>query len=143
MKSQLKLSFLRTGGLFAVLFAVLHGPVAFAHHSAAQFDFSKRVIIKGTVKQFNVMNPHTRATLVFNDAKGVTHEVEYEGHSASNFYRAGYTRDAVKAGDQISVQIAPRKDGTDGGFIVAFTTVQGKTIGFGNFVPSTGELKQP
>jgi hypothetical protein len=138
MKLQLKSSLAGIG----ILLAVLHGSVALAHHSAAQFDFSKRVIIKGTVKQFNVMNPHTRATLVFGDAGGVTHEVEYEGHSASNFYRAGYTRDAVKVGDRISVQIAPRKDGTDGGFIVAFTTQQGKTIGFGNFSPSTGEVKQ-
>ncbi|HTY93290.1 MAG TPA: DUF6152 family protein [Steroidobacteraceae bacterium] len=125
-----------------IVLALLYGSVAVAHHSAAQFDFSKRVIVKGTVKQFTVMNPHTRATLVFTDANGATHEVEYEGHSASNFYRAGYTRDAVKVGDHISVQIAPRRDGTDGGFIVGFTTEQGKTIGFGNFSPSTGEAKQ-
>ena len=138
MKSKLMRSFARIG----ISLVMMDAAVALAHHSAAQFDFSKRVIIKGAVKQFSVMNPHTRATLIFADANGVTHEVEYEGHSASNFYRAGYTREAVKVGDHISVQIAPRKDGTDGGFIVAFTTEQGKTIGFGNFSPTTGEVKQ-
>jgi hypothetical protein len=107
---------------------------AAAHHSAAQFDFSKRVTIEGVVKEFNVQNPHTAAVVEVTDDKG-TRDVEYEGHSASNFYRAGYTRDMVKAGDKIAILIAPRHDGMDGGFIQAFT-VNGKTVGFGGLSPT-------
>jgi hypothetical protein len=110
---------------------------AAAHHSAAQFDFSKRVTIEGVVKEFNVTNPHTAAVVEVTDAKG-TRDVEYEGHSASHFYRAGYTRDMVKAGDKIAILIAPRRDGGDGGFIQAFT-VNGRTIGFGGLSPVTGK----
>lgn len=111
--------------------------VAAAHHSAAQFDFSQRVTIQGVVKEFNVTNPHTAAFVDITDAKG-TRTVEYEGHSASHFYRAGYTRDMVKAGDKISILIAPRHDGKDGGFIQAFT-VNGKTVGFGGLSPESGK----
>ena len=107
--------------------------LALAHHSAAQFDFGQRVTIHGKVKEFNVTNPHTAAFVELSDAKG-TRTVEYEGHSASHFYRAGYTRDMVKAGDEISILIAPRHDGKDGGFIQAFT-VNGKTVGFGGLSP--------
>jgi hypothetical protein len=71
------------------------------------------------------------------DAKG-TREVKFEGHSASHFYRAGYTRDMVKAGDKIAILIAPRHDGGDGGFIQAFT-VNGRTVGFGGLSPVTGK----
>lgn len=110
---------------------------AAAHHSAAQFDFSKRVTIEGVVKEFNVQNPHTAAVVEVTDDKG-TRDVEYEGHSASNFYRAGYTRNMVKAGDKIAILIAPRHDGQDGGFIQAFT-VNGKTVGFGGLSPVTGK----
>ena len=116
---------------------VLCATVAAAHHSAAQFDFSQRVTIEGVVKEFNVTNPHTWAVIeISDDAKG-TREAEYEGHSASHFYRAGHTRGMVKPGDRIAILIAPRHDGEDGGFIQAFT-VNGHTIGFRGLSPETG-----
>ncbi len=116
---------------------VLWGTLASAHHSAAQFDFGQRVTVEGTVKEFNVTNPHTEAIVTVKDAKG-TREWKFEGHSASHFYRAGYTRDMVSTGDKIAILIAPRKDGGDGGFIQAFT-VNGKTVGFGGLSPETGK----
>jgi len=111
--------------------------IAAAHHSAAQFDFSQRVTIEGVVKEWNVVNPHTSAIVEITDEKRGTRDAEYEGHSASHFYRAGYTRGMVKPGDKIAILIAPRHDGEDGGFIQAFT-VNGKTVGFGNLSPETG-----
>ena len=111
--------------------------VATAHHSAAQFDFAQRVTIEGVVKEFNVTNPHTWARVEITDDKRGTRVAEYEGHSASHFYRAGYTRGLVKPGDKIAILIAPRRDGEDGGFIQAFTA-NGKTIGFGGLSPETG-----
>ncbi|HSC16287.1 MAG TPA: DUF6152 family protein [Gammaproteobacteria bacterium] len=122
--------------VFAAVLA-LCAAAAMAHHSAAQFDFAQRVTIEGVVKEFNVTNPHTWATVEITDEKRGTRDAEYEGHSASHFYRAGYTRDMVKVGDRISILIAPRRDGEDGGFIQAFTA-NGKTIGFGGLSPETG-----
>lgn len=110
---------------------------AAAHHSAAQFDFSQRVTVKGVIKTFNVRNPHTMAIVEITDEERGTRDVEFEGHSASHFYRAGYTRGMAKPGDEIAILIAPRGDGEDGGFIQAFT-VDGKTVGFGGLSPETG-----
>ena len=119
-------------------------PAAYAHHSAAQFDFMNSKTIQGVVTSFRVVNPHTQAVVTVSDARG-TREVQFEGHSASNFFRAGYSRDEVKVGDKISLLIAPRRDGADGGFILAFTTAAGHTVGFGGLSPSTGktEAAQP
>jgi hypothetical protein len=111
---------------------------AMAHHSAAQFDFGQRVTVEGIVKEFNVTNPHTWAVVELTDDKRGTRDAQFEGHSASHFYRAGFTRDMVKVGDKIAILIAPRRDGEDGGFIQAFT-VNGKTIGFGGLSPETGK----
>ena len=102
---------------------------ASAHHSAAIFDFSKPVTARGTVKVLRVVNPHTHMLMTITDAKG-TRDWDFEGHSASNFYRAGYERGAVKAGDAITITYAPMRDGSDGGYIVAFTTASGKKVGF-------------
>jgi hypothetical protein len=133
MPSNLK-TFVAAG--FAAVLA-LCGAAALAHHSAAQFDFAQRVTIEGVVKEFNVTNPHTWATVEITDDKRGTRDAEYEGHSASHFYRAGFTRDMVKPGDKIAILIAPRRDGEDGGFIQAFTA-NDKTIGFGGLSPETG-----
>jgi len=100
-----------------------------AHHSAAMFDFSKRVTAEGVVKDIRVINPHMSLTLVVSDAKG-TREIAFEGHSVNNFYRAGWRPNMVKVGDKIKVTFAPRKDGLDGGFVSSFVTAEGREIGF-------------
>jgi hypothetical protein len=35
----------------------------------------------------------------------------------------------IKAGDKIKVYIAPNRDGTDGGYLVAFETAAGEKVG--------------
>lgn len=113
------------------------GAIAAAHHSAAQFDFSQRVTIEGVVKKWNVVNPHTSAIVEITDEKRGTRDVEFEGHSASHFYRSGYTRGLAKPGDKIVLVYGPRHDGEDGGYILGFT-VNGKTVQFGSRSPETG-----
>lgn len=115
--------------LLAIASVGLLATQAAAHHSAAMFDFRSPKTLKGTVKELKVVNPHTRMLLTITDDKG-TRVWDFEGHSASNFYRAGYTNGSVKAGDTISITFAPMRDGTDGGYIVAFTTAKGDTVGF-------------
>ncbi len=106
-----------------------------AHHSAAPFDFTKTVTIEGTVKSFEVMNPHTHALVTLGDTNG-TRDIDFEGHSASNFYRAGYVKGAVQPGEHIQLLIAPRRDGKDGGFIVWFKTQKGLEVGFRSLAPT-------
>lgn len=100
-----------------------------AHHSAAAFDFRRRVEIEGIVTSIRVVNPHTRIFLQVTDDQG-TREIEFEGHSRNNFYRAGWRPDKVRPGDTITVTIAPPRDGGDGGYITAFVTADGEQIGF-------------
>lgn len=117
-------------GVIGITAALILAPVAAtAHHSAAPFDFTKPATVKGTVQLFRVANPHSEIVLEISDRKS-TRNVEFEGHSASNFIRAGYERGSIKAGDQVSITYAPRHDGGDGGFVLSFVTPQGKTIGF-------------
>lgn len=105
---------------------LLWATTAAAHHSAAQFDLRKIVAIEGVVKEFDVRNPHARAVVTVTDDKG-TRDIEFEGHSASHFIRAGYTSDMVHVGDKILLLVSPRKDGEDGGYLQAFT-VNGRSV---------------
>jgi hypothetical protein len=116
---------------FAIAATAITVPAApaAAHHSAAIFDFRAPKTVKGTVKEIKVINPHTHMILTITDPKG-TRDWDFEGHSASNFYRAGYTNGSVKPGDVISITYAPMRDGKDGGYIVAVTTPAGTKVGF-------------
>jgi hypothetical protein len=117
----------------------LYAAPATAHHSGAAFDFAKTATLTGVVKEFDVLNPHTHAALLVGDGKA-RHEVKFEGHSVSNFYRSGWRRGSVKAGDTITITYAPMRNGTEGGFITGFTTAAGQRVGFENF-SATGAPK--
>ena len=103
---------------------------ALAHHSAAMYDFTRNEWADGVVKSIRVINPHMSLTLVVANPKGKSHDIDFEGHSVNNFYRAGWRPGIVKPGDHIKVRYNPRKDGADGGFVNGFVTAQGREIAF-------------
>ena len=104
------------------------GATLTAHHSAAQFDFSKSVAITGVVVKFIAINPHMQLVLRVTDAKG-TRDVDFEGHSTNNMYRAGYRDKMIKVGDKITVYAAPLRAGGDGGYVTAALTASGQRFG--------------
>ena len=104
------------------------GSTLTAHHSAAQFDFGKSVSIRGVVVKFIAINPHMQLVLRVTDATG-TRDIEFEGHSTNNMYRAGYRDGMIKVGDKITVYVAPLRDGSDGGYVTAASTANGRRFG--------------
>jgi len=112
----------------ALALVVALGSTAGAHHSAVQYDFGKTATITGVVLKFQAINPHMRLTLRVTDEKG-TREVELEGHSTNNMYRAGYRDGMIKVGDKITVNVAPYRNGTEGGYMVAAVMSDGKRFG--------------
>ena len=112
----------------AIAFIISIGMPATAHHSAANQDFSKRTEMQGVVKSWRIVNPHGKLVIQVTDAKG-TRDIELETHSRNNVYRSGYRDGMVKAGDKIKVYLAPNRDGSDGGYLVAFETAAGEKIG--------------
>jgi hypothetical protein len=100
-----------------------------AHHSAVQFDFAKQVSYTGTVKDFAAINPHMRLLVEWKDDKGKMHSVRFEGHSTNNMYRAGYRKGMVKVGDTITVNAAPFRDGTEGGYVISAKLADGQFFG--------------
>lgn len=107
--------------------ALLAAP-AFAHHSAAQFDFQNTVLVEGKVVSARFANPHMRLILDVSDEKG-DREIEFEGHSRNNMYRQGFRPEMFEAGDTITIRIAPMKTGADGGYVTALKTPDGTEIG--------------
>jgi hypothetical protein len=116
--------------IIAALF-VFGASLNLAHHSAAAFDFGKSVEIEGIIQKIEVVNPHMEIILRVSDAKG-TRDIEYEGHSRNNVYRAGWRDGAAKVGEKMKINIAPRRDGGDGGYVRSFVTASGVKVGLAN-----------
>lgn len=112
----------QAGALLAASLSV--SAAAWAHHSAAQFDFAQTVRIEGVVKEMRVANPHIALFLEVTDDKG-TRVIEYEGHSRNNVYRRGWRPEMVHAGDKIGIDIAPMRTGEDGGYVKTFVLKDG------------------
>lgn len=119
---------MRTLGMLAAVLLLGAGSTLAAHHSAAQFDFTKSVAVNGVVVKFAAINPHMQLVLRVTDAKG-TRDIEFEGHSTNNMYRAGYRDKMIKLGDKITVYAAPLRTGADGGYVTAATTASGQRFG--------------
>ena len=116
---------------FIVLVAaalIVGGASLAAHHSAIQFDFTNSKPVTGVVKKFIAINPHMQLVLHVKDEKG-ERDIEFEGHSTNNMYRAGYRDNMIKVGDTITVYIAPLRDGSGGGYVTAAVTASGVRFG--------------
>ena len=97
--------------MIAGMTAVVAGN-AVAHHSQAQFvlDPTRMETIRGTVTQFDFRNPHVYLYLETEQADGSTALWELEATSTPNLIRRGWSRDSIKVGDQLTVDIHPARD---------------------------------
>ena len=107
--------------------SIFSSPVV-AHHGGAAYDADKRVTVKGTVTDWLWSNPHCILQLDATDDGGqVVHWVT-ETENPSTMIRSGWTKDAFKVGDEISVILVPPKNGGRVGRIVEVTLPDGRKL---------------
>lgn len=99
--------------LFCALVLVPGGlaPV-YAHHGEANYNTDKTVTVKGTVADFQFINPHV---LIYLDVKGQSGTLtRWVGEATSpNFLlRRGWDKNTVKVGDTVSLIGHQAKNGS-------------------------------
>ena len=105
---------------------------AFAHHSQSQYDPDKVMQIEGTLKQGSWSNPHTLFVIVgkpvgTNDAP---QEWTVEGPGPRQLEAKGWGKGASKAGDKLTFEGRPRRDGQPELLLTGVTLADGKSISF-------------
>ena len=118
------------GRVFVVLLIVgaLFPSVALPHHSNVAYEVTKVITITGVVKSFEWVNPHTWLHVVVDDGKGGTVEWACEGRAPGVLNRAGWSRSILKAGEKVTVDMSPAKDGSKVSIIARVTKADGTIL---------------
>jgi uncharacterized protein DUF6152 len=116
--------------LAALIVGLLMAPLpALAHHAfAAEFDSTKNVTVKGTVEKVEWTNPHIWIYVGMKAADGTVTRWQCEGGSPNTLTRQGWSRDSLKAGDQVSIEGFRAKNGSNTCNSRVVTTADGKRL---------------
>jgi hypothetical protein len=99
-----------------------------AHHSNSAFEVEKIIELKGVVKDWRWVNPHTWITLAVDDGMGGTVEWAVEGRAPGILLRAGWTKASIKVGDTVTIHCSPAKDGSKTALVARVTLANGTVL---------------
>src|SRR5438270_73040 len=101
-------------------------PIAFAHHSGAEFDMDKVVEVTGTIKEFQFKNPHSWIQVLVPNAKGGTVEWSLEWGSPNALGRQGIRVSTFPVGSKVVMRMNPMRSGAAGGLFIGAKFEDGK-----------------
>ena len=122
MKLKLSIAGLMALGMFAAATEVR------AHHSDAVYDMTQMKVLKGMVTEHQFINPHQIIKLKVKDADGKVTPWILVGAAVSANRDAGWTRDTLKAGEEITVYGFPYRDGKPNMTWMRIVNSQGKLL---------------
>jgi len=101
-----------------------------AHHSfAAEYDSTKRVTLQGKFTKMDWVNPHSWIHMeALNPATGKIETWDIETGPPNTLYRNGWRKDAIKAGEEITVTGALAKNGSNTVNAQSVKTPDGRTL---------------
>jgi len=112
-----------------------------AHHSfASEYDSNKPITLKGTVKHFDWVNPHSRLFIDVKDDNGKVVEWELETANVTSLQRRGWKPTSLKPGDAVIITGFRAKDGSNLAAARTVSTGDGKKLFVGS--PDDGSPSQ-
>src|SRR5688572_26613060 len=109
MKSFLKM----TAGML-----LLGAPLMAHHGTAASYDHTKQITLKGIVTAFVFANPHAQLHFDVKDETGKTVNWAGECQSPGVLARQGYNRKMFQPGDEVILTVYPSKVGSPVGEVI-------------------------
>jgi DNA/RNA endonuclease YhcR with UshA esterase domain len=101
--------------LIAIIFSVvLVSRPAMAHHGEANYDTEKFISVKGTVTEFQFINPHVLISVEVKNERGEIEKWTGEARSPAMLSRYGnWDKGTIKIGDVITLTGHRTKNGTN------------------------------
>lgn len=117
----------RTAGAVAALVTMS----AAGHHSFAPYEPTHQIKLSGTVAKFTWQNPHVYIELDGAEAEGEIRRWLIECANPGILNRVGWRFNMISAGDEITVIVAPLRDGRPGALLKQVTLGDGSTYSNG------------
>ena len=76
---------------------------ALAHHGTAAYQEGKQISVTGTVTGFEFANPHTLVYVDVKQSDGTVAKWQGEMTSPNHLVRAGWTKNSIRRGEQITI----------------------------------------
>ena len=83
----------------------------FGHHGTAAYQEDRQISVTGTVTGFDFANPHALVYLDVKQRDGSIAKWQGELTSPNHLVRAGWTRNSLQPGEQITISGLPAKKG--------------------------------
>jgi hypothetical protein len=120
------------GSMAAVL--LMTGALALAHHGTfVSYDSDHPVTMKGTVTEYRFTNPHMQLYFDVTDEKGNVTHWSAEGPDPAVWVQAGWgrkrTQAALATGTEITITVAPARNGKPVGTISRIVLASGEQVG--------------
>jgi hypothetical protein len=117
---------LRVAVAIGVLYAT--APVLAHHGAPVQYDSSRPVEIKGSVKTIEWQTPHAGFTLVVQNPDGKVTTWEFELAGTTNRLRRSWTKNSLRVGDRVAVTAFVARDGSPSANAIAITLSDGRPL---------------
>jgi hypothetical protein len=121
-----------TAGFALAVYYMMMPTLGFAHHGTAEYDNSKSVSLHGTVTAFKYLNPHVLIDFTVKDENNQVAGWTAESQSPNLLSRRGWSRSALKVGDEVVLTGHPVKNGAHA------ITVQKVVFADGRETPNLG-----
>ncbi len=105
------------------------------------FDQTKCLRLVGTVKKFEFLYPHTWLWLAVEDSNHALVLWGMQAADPASMAARGFSADAFKVGDRITVMYNPLKDGRHGGSLQEVIRANGQVLKTVGDYEACGKLK--
>jgi hypothetical protein len=99
-----------------------------AHHSTAEFDYSKTVLLQGTIKEVQWTNPHSYVQVLVPQDNGSVAQWGIEIGAPAINVGMGWRKSSVKIGDKVKLEIAPARSRAHYGTLRHLTLPNGHVL---------------
>jgi len=112
---------------------------AFAHHAfSAEFDSSRPIKLKGTVTQWELVNPHSWIHIDVKNEDGTVTPWMIEGGSPNSLFRLGFNKKSLPPGTELIIEGYQAKDKGNLAVGKNITFPDGKRMFLGGSANETG-----
>jgi hypothetical protein len=95
--------------VLVVVTAVAFSTASWAHHASRQVYEGKTITLMGVVTDYEWANPHSVLSVAVKDNQGKVEEWHAEILPPTEMLRAGWTKESLKPGDEVTLTGRPGK----------------------------------